>query len=137
MQDWWVDGGVGIVAGGLLLSAGWGWYWLAVSVTGYTRGTCSRLAGVNSLAVAVAPLLLAWVLVALAGWTRLSSGAFAAGACVMPAALLTLAARRAPDGQRAGWHMVEGVRQLRGELLGAHRGCGDCGGCGDAHPHEH
>lgn len=137
MQEWLVQGVVGIVAGGLLLSACWGWYWLVVSLIGFTRGTCRKLAVLNSLAVAMAPLLVGGALLALAGGAWLFTGAFAAGLTVVPLALLALAARRAPDGQRAGSHMVEGVRQLRAELLGAHRGCGDCGGCGDTHSHEH
>ncbi len=114
--------GVGI--GGLALSAGWGFFWLAVGLVGVRRGTCSWRVVVNSLTVGLVPLALLvgvwWWVGADAGWR------FGIGLSAMPIVLLGLGLRQTPDGQRAAVHMLGGVHQLMDEILGSHRGCGGC-----------
>lgn len=128
MQDWTLDFGMGTLTGGLAMSACWGLFWLAVGVTGVARRTCHWRVVMNSLTVAVIPLALASVLVWLRG--PVHAAAFTIGLSVMPSLLVALAARRMPDGGRAGDRMLGGVRHLMEELLGKHRGCGGCS-------HEH
>lgn len=133
MQDGLLDAGTGVLVGGLMLSACWGLFWLAVGTVGLVRRTCGWPVLLNSLAVSALPLLLASALVWLLGPGHVSGPAFVAGLCVMPSVLLGLGLRRVADGQRAGAHMLGGVRHLMDEVLGKHRGCGGCsqqhGGC--------
>jgi hypothetical protein len=56
---------------------------------------------------------------------------FGLGLLGMPAVLIGFGLRQAPDGQRAGTHMLDGIRHLKDELLGKHQGCGGC-----AHEHD-
>ncbi len=125
-----IDFGMGLLIGGLLLSACWGWLWLVIGTIGLTRGTCSLRVVMNSLVVGVSPLLLGWGLC----WMRteaLSPNApFVAGLCVMPLFVAGLGLRKAPDGRRIGLHMIEGIGRLKDELLGTHH---ECGGCGHDH----
>ena len=121
-----VDFGLGILSGGLVLSMGWGWFWLVIGTVGLARRTCRVRVVLNSLIVGVVPLCLVWALLWARGHMEGNSQAFAAGLSIMPLVLVGLALRRAPDGQRAGTHMVEGVRHLMDELLGRHHGCGGC-----------
>jgi hypothetical protein len=134
MQDALMDFGIGAITGGLSLSACWGLFWFAVGMIGFSRGTCSWRVLLNSLAVGLAPLLLAWALF----WTReaafSSNAAFVVGLSVMPLALMGFGLRPARDGRRAGTHVLEGVRQLMDELLGKHHACDGCGQ--DREPHE-
>lgn len=131
MQDALVDFGIGAITGGLSLSACWGLFWFAVGMIGFSRGTCSWRVLLNSLVVGLAPLLLAWALFWIRDTASSSSAAFVAGLSIMPLALMGFGLRPAPDGRRAGVHMLEGVRHLMDELLGKHH---ECGGCG--HDHE-
>lgn len=121
----------GLLVGGLGLSALWGSFWLCVSLVGLRRGTCHWRIALNSLAVAVIPLLLIEAVFWWAGETGTSGMPFIMGLFVMPIVLMGFALRRAADGQRAGAHMIGGVRHLRDELLGQHAGCGGC-----AHEHD-
>lgn len=132
MAQPWIDFGMGLLVGGLGLSAGWGLFWLVIGTVGYMRGTCSQRVVLNSLAGLTIPLLM---LAALA-WLWDSSGvpgvAFVCGLGVMPLVLVAFGLRRAPDGRRAGVHLLGGVRHLMGTVLGAHQGCS---GCGEEHGH--
>ena len=124
---------VGLLVGGLGLSACWGLFWLVIGMVGLTRRTCSWLVVLNSLAVGVVPLIL---IAGLCWWHRSTSGvspAFGVGLLGIPIVLFGFALRQTPDGQRAGTHMLDGVRHLMDELLGKHH---DCGGCGHEHDHE-
>lgn len=132
MNQGLMDFGLGIVAGGLGLSACWGLFWLAVATTGLARGTCGWRVAVNSLTVSVVPLLLiAWIFWWRGGAHGVSS-AFGMGMMGMPIVLAGFGLRQAPDGRRAGTHMLDGVRHLMDELLGKHH---ECGGCGHEHDH--
>jgi hypothetical protein len=126
-----IDFGAGFVIGGLALSAAWGFFWLAIGLVGLGRRTCGWRVVWNSLAAGVLPLGLILGLL----WWR-SGGepalSFGIGLAGMPVVLLGLGLRPAPDGQRVGSHMVDGVRRLKDELLGAHH---ECGGC--SHEHDH
>lgn len=134
MQDGLLNFGVGTIVGGLCLSAGWGLFWLSIAAVGVSRGTCSWRVVLNSLAVLISPLLLAWFVIRLRGIAPITSVSFASGLTVMPFILLGLGLRPGPDGQRAGAHMLDGIWHLKDELLGKHHGCGGCdhehGGCG-------
>jgi hypothetical protein len=126
----WIGFGIGVLIGGLSLSACWGLFWLAVGTVGLIRGTCSWHVVVNSLTVGVVPLL---AIAGLYWWydgTYGISATFGMGLLGMPIVLLGFGLRYAPDGRRAGAHMLEGVRHLRDELLGCHH---ECGGCGEHH----
>jgi hypothetical protein len=121
-----VDFGMGVIIGGLALSACWGWLWLIIGTVGLARGVSSLRVVMNSLAVAVSPLVLAWG----AWWLRAEAFsptvAFVAGLCVLPLLLTGLGLRKAPDGRRVGLHMLEGISRLKDELLGTHHECGGC-----------
>ncbi|MBK8275046.1 MAG: hypothetical protein IPP12_13360 [Nitrospira sp.] len=122
---------LGVVSGGLAVSTAWGLFWLGVSLKGRARGTCGWPVVLKSTVAGVVPLsLVAAVLWWMGGRANL---AFGIGVLGMPTLLLGLWLRRMPDGRRAGTHMVAGVRQLMGEILGTHQGCG---GCDHEHKHE-
>jgi len=122
--------GVGLLVGGLGLSAAWGLFWLAVSLVGLGRRTCGWRVVVHSLTVGLLPVAL------IAGLLWWHSGAreifspFGIGLLGMPVVLLGVGLRQAPDGQRAGAHLLGGIRHLMDRLLGTHQGCGGCS-------HEH
>ena len=139
MAQPWIDFGMGLLAGGLGLSAGWGLFWLVIGMVGYMRGTCSQRVVLNSLAGMTIPLLMLAALAWLWEPSRMPGFAFVCGLGVMPLVLVVFGLRRAPDGRLAGAHMLGGVRHLMGTVLGAaHQGCGGCdgehgrgaGGCG-------
>lgn len=133
MRDAIIDFGVGILTGGLSLSIGWGLFWLAISSVGLARGTCTWRAVLNSMVVGTIPLCLVWGLLWAMGTAHGPGPAFASGLSVMPLVLIGFGLRQAPDGQRAGIHMLNGVRHLMDELLGRHH---ECGGCGHEHHHD-
>jgi hypothetical protein len=132
MTHAWISFGVGLVVGGLGLSACWGFFWLLISAVGVRRRTCGWRTVLNSLTVGFAPLLLIAGLVWLREGAAEDSSTFGTGLLVMPLVLAGLGLRRAPDGRRAMTHLLEGVRQLMDELLGRHRACA---GCGEEHRH--
>ena len=121
-----IDSCAGFLTGGLVLSAGWGFFWLTVSLVGLSRGTCGRRIVFMSLVGGCVPLVLAIALV----WWMVNSehmtSVFAGGLLGMPMVLAGFWFRRMPDGLRAGTRLVAGVRHLMEELLGMHQGCGDC-----------
>lgn len=127
-----VDFLVGLLLGGLGLSASWGLFWLGIGVVGLVRGTCRWRVVQNSLTVGLLPILLMAGLIWWYGGIRGANPMLLAGLLGMPMVLLGFGLRQAPDGQRAGVHMLDGVRQLREELLGKHHGCGGCD-----HEHDH
>ncbi len=132
MSQGLIDFGVGILAGGLSLSACWGLFWLGIGTVGLLRGTCNWRVVLNSLTVGVVPLLL---IVGLLWWHGGAYGvgsAFGMGMMGMPIVLVGFGLRQAPDGRRAGAHVLDGVRHLMDELLGRHH---ECGGCGEEHQH--
>ena len=135
MTEGLTDLTVGLLLGGLGVSACWGLFWLAISLTGVSRRTCSGAVVQKSVLAGLLPLVL---MAALIWWYEGRHGftpALGAGLLAMPIVLVGFALRQGPDGQRAGIHMVEGVRHLMHELLGKHHGCGGCdheegrGGC--------
>ena len=138
MIEPWIEFGVGMLAGGLGLSACWGLFWFVIGAIGVARGTCTRQVLLSALAVFVSPLLMMAGLMWLKGGTHGTGLEFAGGLSVVPLVLVGLGLRRAPDGQLASTHMVDGVRHLMDKLLGQHRACGGCsggqgqgpGGCG-------
>ncbi len=136
MQDWLVDLAFGVLCGGLAVSACWGLFWLAVGTVGFSRGTSTMRVLLNSVTVTIMPLLFMLLLMWLRGPSRQQGLAFGTGLAVVPLVLVGLGLRRAPDGRRAGAHMLGGIRHLMDELLGKHHGCGGCdhehdhGGCG-------
>ncbi len=132
MQNGLLDFGVGVVVGGLTMSACWGLFWLTIGTVGLTRRTCSWRVVLNSSAVVLVPLLLGGTLIWVRGGTFTYGAAFGAGFLVVPLVLTGFALRQAPDGQRVGAHMLDGVRHLMDELLGKHQGCGGC-----SHEHDH
>lgn len=131
MQDGLLDLAMGLVIGGLTMSACWGLFWLLISLVGMTRGTCSWRVMLNSIAVFMLPLLFGATLLWLRGKSHAAHAAFMIGLGIMPLVLVGLGLRQAPDGQRAGAHMLGGVRHLMDELTGKHHGCGGC-----SHEHE-
>jgi hypothetical protein len=135
MAQPWIEFTTGLLTGGLALSACWGLFWLAIGAVGCLRGTCGRRVLLNSLVVSAFPLLFMAVLMWMRDATHAPGLAFAAGLSTMPLVLVGFGLRRAPDGQRAGAHMLGGVRHLMDQLLGKHQACGDCGGCGDGPGH--
>ena len=135
MTEGLIDVAVGLLLGGLGVSACWGLFWLAITLTGLSRRTCSGAVVQKSFLAGVLPLVL---MAGLIWWYQRRHGftaAFGAGLLALPVVLLGFALRETPDGQRAGMHMVEGVRHLMDQLLGKHQGCGGCdheehhGGC--------
>ena len=130
MREGVLDFVLGTVAGGFCLSACWGLFWLSVSTVGMIWRTCSWRVVANSLAVLIAPLMLGWLLFWFRGAMATPNAAFALGLMVMPLILLGFGLRPTPDGQRAGIHMLEGIRHLKDDLLGKHQSCGGC-------DHEH
>lgn len=126
----------GVLVGGSVLSTLWGLFWLVIGSVGFARHTCGWRVIRNSLTVGVVPLLVIGGLLWVVGRTLFTNPASHAGFAVMPLLLVGLALRQAPDGQRAGRHMLGGIRQLVDEVLGKHQGCGGCdheheqGGCG-------
>lgn len=126
-----IDFIVGLLIGGLGLSAAWGLFWCSIGLVGARRGSCSWRIVANSLTVGVIPLVLIIGLWWWAGDAEKTPVSFGIGLLGMPAVLMGFGLRRAPDGQRAGAHMMDGVRHLKDELLGKHQGCGGC-----AHEHD-
>jgi len=130
VQDVVIDFIAGAMAGGLGLSFCWGLFWLVVGSIGLSRGTCTWRVVANSALVGGLPVLLGAGLL----WARgdiQATGTFILGLLMMPLLLLGLGLRKAPDGRRAGAHMLAGMRHLMEELLGEHQGCGGC-----SHEHE-
>ena len=132
MNQEWIAFGVGLLVGGLSLSACWGLFWLAIGTAGLIRGTCSWRVVLNSLTVGAVPLMLIVGLFWWRGGVCGVSSAFGMGMMGMPIVLLGFGLRKAPDGRQAWAHMLEGVRHLMDELLGRHHGCGECG---EGHQH--
>jgi len=128
-----IDFVMGLVTGGLVVSAAWGLFWLGVSLKGRTRGTCGWSVVLKSTAAGMVPLLLVVVVLWWRGGAASMTLVFGVGLIGMPTLLSGLWLRRMPDGRRAGTHMVAEVRQLMAELLGTQRGCG---GCDHEHKHE-
>ncbi len=122
----------GVVTGGLVLSAAWGLFWLAISSVGLSRGTCGWPVVLKSFVGGFVPLCLALVLLWWMGGVERLTSVFAVGLAGMPMVLMGLWLRRMPDGRWAGTHLSAGVRHLRDQLLGRHQGCG---GCDEGHDH--
>jgi hypothetical protein len=125
-----IDFGLGVIFGGLALSACWGGLWLVISAIGLARGVCGLRVVMNSLVVGISPLVLGWGVWWLRAEAFSPTAAFVGGLVVMPLLLTGLGLRRASDGRLVGLHMVEGIRHLKDQLLGMHH---DCGGCGHDH----
>ena len=120
-----VNFAVGVLLGGLLLSAAWGLLWLVVGAIGLWRRTCSWRVVANSLVIAVVPLLLAWVLLSVPDEVT-PNMVFVVGLLVMPFILAGLALRPISGGHRAGASMIRGIGLLIDDLLGRHQACGWC-----------
>lgn len=128
-----IDFVMGFVTGGLVVSAAWGLFWLGVSLKGRAQGTCGWPVVLKSMAAGAVPLLLVVAFLWWMGGISSITPMFGVGLMGMPTVLLGLWLRRMPDGRLAGAHMISGVRQLMGEILGTHQGCG---GCDHEHKHE-
>jgi hypothetical protein len=120
-----VNFAVGVLLGGLLLSATWGLLWLVVGAIGLWRRTCSWRVVANSVIIAVVPLLLAWALLSVPDEVT-PNMVFVAGLLVMPFILAGLALRPISGGHRAGASMIRGIGLLIDDLLGRHQACGGC-----------
>lgn len=120
-----VNFAVGVLLGGLLLSAAWGLLWLVVGAIGLWRRTCSWRVVANSLVIAVVPLLLAWALLSVPDEVT-PNMVFVVGLLVMPFILAGLALRPVSGGHRAGASMLRGIGLLIDDLLGRHQACGGC-----------
>jgi hypothetical protein len=120
-----VNFAVGVLLGGLLLSAAWGLLWLVVGAIGLWRRTCSWRVVANSVIIAVVPLLLAWALLSVPDEVT-PNMVFVAGLLVMPFILAGLALRPISGGHRAGASMIRGIGLLIDDLLGRHQACGGC-----------
>lgn len=131
MMEWAVALPFGLAVGGLALSACWGLFWLGIATVGLVRGTCGRRAWLSGLAMGGTSLAFAAALLWGLGETGRRALPFQLGLVCVPLLLSGLAWRQAPDGRRAGAHLIDGVRQLAGQLLGRHRDCGGC--CGERH----
>ena len=120
-----VNFAVGVLLGGLFLSAAWGLLWLVVGAIGLWRRTCSWRVVANSVVIAVVPLLLAWALLSAPDEVT-PNMVFVAGLLVMPFILAGLALRPISGGHRAGASMLRGIGRLIDDLLGRHQACGGC-----------
>jgi len=127
-----LDFGIGTAIGGLMMSAGWGLFWLLIGMVGLARRTCGWRVVLNSLVVSAVTILFVSGLVWLRGPAHSFNSAFTIGLCVMPLVLVWFGLREAPDGQRTGARMLGGVRHLMDELMGKHHACRGCD-----HEHEH
>lgn len=125
--------GVGFLVGGLAVSTVWGMFWFVIGLIGLSRRTCGWDIVAKGLAGGVVPCSLLLGLL----WWRGDGGDdgiwFASGLAGVPALLVLLSLRSMPDGKMAGTHLLEGIRSLQADLLGARRGCG---GCHPEHDHE-
>jgi len=124
---------IGIIVGGLSISAAWGVFWLALASLGLARGTSGwKVARASFVAGAIPGVLLLWIGLAM-DQARLGTWAFALGIVTVPAALTLLGLRKLPDGTRVAGRLIGGVGMMMGTILGRHH---ECGGCGDEHHHE-
>jgi hypothetical protein len=130
MTDGVANSVAGFMTGGLVLSAAWGFFWLAISLVGLSRSTCGWRVVFMSVVGGCVPLTLAIALVWWMGGLERMTLVFVMGLLGMPTVLAGFGLRRMPDGQRAGTHLAAGVRHLMENLLGMHQGCG---GCHDGH----
>ncbi len=121
-----MDFGAGFLAGGLAVSTVWGMFWLVIGLIGWSRRTCGWNIVGKGLVGGVVPGSLLIGLV----WWHSGNGYdgvwFASGLAGIPVLLMLLSVRPMPDGKRAGSHLIEGIRSLMVDLLGAHQGCGGC-----------
>lgn len=133
MNGAFMDFGAGLLAGGLAVSMAWGMFWLAIGLIGWNRGACEWNIVTKGLAGGGVPCLL---LIGLLWWFIGTGGDglwFVSGFIGIPGLLVLLSFRLMPDGKTAGSHLIEGIRSLRADLLGAHQ---RCGGCRPDHDHE-
>ena len=130
MTDVVANSVAGFMTGGLVLSAAWGLFWLAISLVGLSRGRCGWRVVFMSVLGGCVPLASATALVWWMGGLERMTSVFVMGFLGMPTVLVGLGLRRMPDGQRAWTHLAAGVRHLMENLLGMHQGCG---GCHDGH----
>ncbi|MGB4066694.1 MAG: hypothetical protein WBK08_01555, partial [Nitrospira sp.] len=63
MTDGVANSVAGFMTGGLVLSAAWGFFWLAISLVGLSRGTCGWRVVFMSVVGGCVPLTLAIALV--------------------------------------------------------------------------
>jgi len=124
---------IGILVGGLSVSAGWGLFWLVLASVGLARGTSGwKVVRAGFMAGAVPLALLLWIVFAM-DEGRLGTWPFALGLAAVPAALIGLGMRKLPDGTRVAGRLFGGTQVMMDTILGRHR---ECGGCGDEHHHH-
>jgi hypothetical protein len=126
-----IDLCVGFLTGGLLISTAWGFFWLAISLVGLSRGTCRGRIVLKSLVGGVVPFSLVVALMWWIGGIEHITLSFGVGLVGVPMVLSGLWLRKMSDGQRAGTHLIAGIRHLMSEILGSHQGCSGC-----HHDHE-
>ena len=125
---------IGIVVGGLSISACWGLFWLVLASVGVVRGTSGwKVVRAGFMAGAVPAALLLWMLYGM-DQARLGTWPFALGLVAVPAALIGLGLRKLPDGTRVAGRLFGGAQVMMDTILGRHRECGGCGG--EHHHHE-
>ena len=135
MMQPWLEFGMGLLMGGLALSASWGLFWLVIGVVGYRRGTCSRQVLLNATAASGVPLMVLALLLWVRGVVQGVGLELIGGLGVVPLLVAGFGLRRAPDGQLAGAHMLDGIRHLRDRLLGRQQARSGCSGCSGGHGH--
>lgn len=124
---------LGVVIGGLVVSACWGLFWCVLAFVGFARRTCAWTVVQASLTAALVPGVLLGVVLWAIDRSRLGSPIFAIGVLVLPAVGVVLGMRTLPDGTRAAGRLLGGTQTMMDTILGRHN---DCGGCGDEHHHH-
>jgi hypothetical protein len=115
---------VGVVLGGLIISACWGLFWLVLASVGLVRGTSGwKVLRASFIAGAVPAALLLGVALML-DRARVGTWPFVLGFVVVPALLAVLGLRKLPDGTRVAGRLLGGVQMMRDTMLGRHHGCG-------------
>ncbi len=124
---------LGLVCGGLSVSACWGLFWLVLASVGLAKGTSSWKVVRASVIAGAIPAALLGVVGASMDPARVGTWPFVCGVLALPVLLIGLGLRRLPDGTRVAGRLLGGVQMMKDTMLGHHHACG---GCGDEHHHH-